>query len=173
MEAVVRRDRDAFSLLLQRHAAGIHAFLFRHVHDAAEAEDLTQETFLRVWSRAGTWKPGRVRFTTWAYRIARNLAIDAWRGRAPEPDPEADVESVPEPSPAAMPGDEDRARRAVRAALSRLPERQRTALVLCHYRGFSNRDAAVTLEVSVEALESLLSRARRALRAALAEYREA
>ena len=171
MIRVQRKDRDAFSLLLSRHGAAIHAFVFRLTGNAADAEDLTQETFLRVWSRAGTWKADRVKFTTWAYRIARNLSIDAWRVRERGgADAEVDVEELAADSPSNDAGD---MKRALEAALAALPERQRTALVLCHHQGWSNREAAQMLDVSVDAVESLLSRARRSLRKTLAPYREA
>ena len=171
MIRVQRKDRDAFSALLGRHGTAIHAFVFRLTGNAADAEDLTQETFLRVWSRAGTWKPGRVKFTTWAYRIARNLCIDAWRTRqGSAADAEVDVEEL---AADATSDDAGQTRRALEAALVALPERQRTALVLCHHQGWSNREAAQMLDVSVDALESLLSRARRSLRKTLAPYREA
>lgn len=171
MIRVQRKDRDAFSDLLSRHSVAIHAFVFRLTGNAADAEDLTQETFLRVWSRAGTWKPDRVKFTTWAYRIARNLCIDAWRVRERGAvDAGVDVEELAADSPANDAGD---AQRALVAALAALPQRQRTALVLCHHQGWSNLEAARMLDVSVDALESLLSRARRSLRKTLAPYREA
>ncbi|MDE0008103.1 MAG: sigma-70 family RNA polymerase sigma factor [Gammaproteobacteria bacterium] len=171
MIRVQRKDTSAFSVLLGRHSAAIHAFVFRLTGNAADAEDFTQETFLRVWSRADTWRPGRVKFTTWAYRIARNLCIDAWRSRrGSAADPETDVEELAADAPS---DDAGRTRRALEAALAALPERQRTALVLCHHQGWSNREAAQMLDVSVDALESLLSRARRSLRKTLAPYREA
>ncbi len=171
MARVQRKDREAFSVLLGRHGTAIHAFVFRFTGNASDAEDLTQETFLRVWSRAGTWEAGRVRFTTWAYRIARNLCIDAWRTRqGATADAEVDVDELAGDSPS---NDAGRVRRALEAALRALPERQRTALVLCHHQGWSNREAAQMLDVSVDALESLLARARRSLRKTLAPYREA
>lgn len=169
MARVQHRDRDAFAVLVERHLDAIHAFSYRFVRNADDAADLAQETFLRVWRNAKSWRPGRVRFTTWLYRIARNLCIDAHRRRR-EAD-EVDVDSLPADGPGAHAGHAAaELRRALDRALAGLPERQRTALLLCH-RGMSNRDAAAVLEVSVEALESLLARARRALRVELAAFR--
>ena len=164
MSRVARQDKQAFNMLLERHLDGIHAFLFRLVENAAEAEELAQETFLRVWSRAGTWRPDSVKFTTWVYRIARNLGIDSLRRRRPPA--EVDPETLPQDN---QPPSE-RVRATVRRALGDLPESQRTALALCHYRGFSNREAAQVLGISVDALESLLARARRSLKKKLAGY---
>lgn len=169
MARVQRQDRDAFAILVDRHLGAIHAFNYRLTRNAEDAADLAQETFLRVWKNAAGWQPGRVKFTTWLHRIARNLCIDAHRRARPaEPlgtEP-ADTKAAPpdaEPERAEL-------RRAMARALAALPERQRTALVLCH-RGMSGRDAAAVLGVSVDALESLLARARRTLRRQLRDHR--
>lgn len=169
MARVQHQDRDAFAVLVERHLKGIHAFTHRMTRDADDAEDLTQETFLRVWANAGSWRPGRVKFTTWLYRIARNLCVDAHRRRRDVED--VDVDTLPSDAadPAAGPA-AAQLRHALERGLATLPERQRTALLLCH-RGMSNRDAAAVLDVSVDALESLLARARRALRLALGDFR--
>jgi len=169
MDRVQTRDRDAFAILVERHLDAIHAFNYRMTRNAEDAADLAQETFLRVWSSARTWRPHRVRFTTWAYRIARNLCIDAHRRRRETeeiaPEALADDTDPPDQAPARA-----RLGQLLRQAISELPERQRTALVLCH-DGMSNRDAAAVLDVSVDALESLLARARRALRLKLQDHR--
>ena len=174
MGRVQHRDRDAFAVLVARHLDGIHAFNYRMTGNAEDAADLAQETFLRVWQRAATWRPdrpagGSVKFTTWLYRIARNLAIDTHRRQRESGevnDNVADGGGTPEDAQTTA-----RLRHALDDALVRLPERQRTALVLCHRDGMSNRNAAAVLEVSVDALESLLARARRTLRLKLREYR--
>ncbi len=169
MARVQHQDRDAFAVLVERHLEPIHAFIRRMTRNADDAEDLAQETFLRVWRNAGSWQPRRVKFTTWLYRIARNLCVDAHRRRRDVED--VDVDSLPSdtPDPATAPANAE-LRQALERGLAALPERQRTALLLCH-RGMSNRDAAAVLDVSVDALESLLARARRALRLALRAFR--
>ena len=175
MSRVQHRDRDAFAVLVTRHLDGIHAFNYRMTRNEEDAADLAQETFLRVWNSAATWRPhrpagGRIRFTTWLHRIARNLCIDAHRRHRETHEVDANFAAVdgaaPEDAPATS-----RLRRAMDQAIADLPERQRTALVLCHRDGMTNRDAAAVLAVSVDALESLLSRARRTLRLKLREYR--
>ena len=122
--------------------------------------------FLRVWRHAGKWKPGGARFDTWMHRVAMNLCYDRLRRRRETPS-DAVPEQVDE-SPSAFDATHagDVAVR-VEAALMALPERQRAAIALCHYQELSNIEAAEILEVSVDALESLLARGRRALRAAL------
>lgn len=169
MDRVQRRDRDAFAVLLARHLDGIHTFNYRMTRNREDAADLAQETFLRVWNSAATWRPNRVKFTTWLHRIARNLCIDAHRRHR---DALAINDNIA--ADGAAPADaptSSQLRRALDQALADLPERQRTAIVLCHRDGMTNRDAAAVLGVSVDALESLLARARRTLRPRLRDYR--
>ena len=172
MLAVQSQDRAAFSALVDRHLDAIHAFNYRQTRNAEDAADLAQETFLRVWTASSTWQPGRVKFTTWLHRIARNLCIDAHRRRRDTEPADFDRLESDAPPPDLAPlhaAMQD----ALQRALTDLPERQRTALLLCHQQGMSNRDAAAVLQVSVDALESLLARARRTLRQELRDYREA
>ena len=135
--------------------------------DAGEAEDVAQETFLRVWRHAAAWNPGKARFDTWLHRVVLNLCYDRLRRRRERPT--ADPPDRPDPAPGperSLEAAETGAR--VRAAVLALPPRQREAIVLCHYQGLGNIEAASAMGVSVEALESLLGRARRSLRAGLA-----
>ncbi len=134
--------------------------------DRAEAEDVAQETFVRLMAKAEDWQAGGAKLRTWLYRVAVNLCIDRRRARRTEPLEE--IELRPDPG-----ADEPAVRRrldltrSVGRALAALPDRQRTALTLVHFQGLSNIEAADALDVSVEALESLLARARRAMRATL------
>lgn len=166
MARVQRRDQEAFTRLLDRHLLGLQKFLMRMTGNAADADEVSQEAFLRIWSHAGRWQGDRVKFTTWLYRIGRNLAIDRHRKNRKTTDD--DVTMIIDESPDASDTiDIDQRQRILRGAVAQLPERQRTALLLCHFDGMSNQDAAVVLEVTVEALESLLSRARRTLKTTL------
>jgi len=161
MARVAEADQQAFTRLLERHATGLHGFLTRMIRNRADAEELTQESFLRVWRNATRWEPDRVRFTTWLYRIGHNLCVDRLRRQREVPLDKApeSVERVETWDP-----DVERLQSIVRREIAALPERQRTALVLCHHQGMSNIEAAQILDVSVDALESLLARARRTLR---------
>ena len=163
---VQRHDQEACTRLLDRHLVGLQRFLTRMTGNAADADEVSQEAFLRIWSHAGRWQPDRVKFTTWLYRIARNLAIDRHRKNRTTSDD--DVTMIVDESPdTAHAIDAERRQRVLRDAVAELPERQRTALMLCHFDGMSNQEAAAVLEVTVEALESLLSRARRTLKTTL------
>jgi RNA polymerase sigma-70 factor (ECF subfamily) len=163
VRAVAGGEAEAFRVLMARYLDRVHAFLQRLTGSRTDAEDLTQETFLRVWRRADTYQPGRVRVSTWLFTIAHNVCIDSLRRQRPTsdgtPEPEADEPADPERRASA-----DELSRALEVALRALPERQRSAVVLCQVQGFSNAQAASILGVGTRALESLLARARRALR---------
>jgi RNA polymerase sigma-70 factor (ECF subfamily) len=165
---VGRGDPAAVQALVARKLPRMLALARRMLGDPVEAEDVAQEVFLKVWKQAPTWRPGAARFDTWMHRVALNLCYDRLRRRREEP-----VAELPErPDPAAAPDRNLEAAQLgarVEAALGKLPGRQREAIVLCHYQEMTNIEAARVMEVSVEALESLLSRGRRALRAALAD----
>jgi RNA polymerase sigma-70 factor (ECF subfamily) len=136
-----------------------------------EAEDVAQETFLRAWKQAPMWKEGSARFDTWLHRVALNLCYDRLRRRREQPTAEPPEQTDPGAAPDRGLLAADVGRR-VAAALEALPERQREAVVLCHYQELGNIEAAGVMEVSVEALESLLARGRRSLRAALKDLVE-
>lgn len=143
----------------------------RMLGNRVDAEDVAQEVFLRVWTHAARWEPGRAQFGTWLHRVATNLCLDRLRRHGTE-----NIDSVPEPQSDAPNPHEELERqelaRRVDLALQSLPPRQRAAVTLTHYQGLSNIEAAAILDVTVEAVESLLGRARRQLRTALATERE-
>jgi RNA polymerase sigma-70 factor (ECF subfamily) len=162
-------DARAAEVLVRRHLPKMVALGRRMLSDAAEAEDVAQEVFLRVWREAPRWRPGAAKFETWMHRVALNLCYDRLRRRREIPDAEAGA-TVADSRPLASEEWLAQQRTAkVHAALAALPERQRAAIVLVHFDDMSNIAAAEILEVSVEALESLLARGRRALKAALAD----
>ena len=166
-------DRDAFARLVERHFKRTVGLAGRIVRNRSDAEEIVQEAFMRAWTKAPDWRSKVERadgalFSTWFYRVVVNLCID--RTRRPIMSPIDDAAEVADPAPA---GDDVVARaetaRRVGDAMARLPERQRTALSLCHFEGMSNIEAAAILDITVGALESLLVRARRALKVELAD----
>lgn len=160
-------DQKAFAELMSRHLLRTVRLAARLSGSDAQADDIAQEAFMRVWRHAARWQDAEqrgARFTTWLYKIVLNLVIDAKRKRqtvAIDDLPEAADEATPNAETALQRRQE---RQKVEAALRQLPDRQRDAFVLCFYEEYSNREAAEALDVSVKALESLLVRARRTLR---------
>jgi len=171
MARIGRSDARAFALLVERHRGSTMRLAYRILRDRAEAEDVVQEAFERVWRLAGEWRlrDGGTVFA-WLARIVINRAIDRTRAKRPEP-----LESVELRAEAPNAEDEVAGRQLgarIARALEGLPERQRLAFSLCQIDRSSNADAAMTLGVSVGALELLLVRARKAMRRALADVME-
>lgn len=168
LQRVALGDPAAVRALTARKLPRLLALAGRMLNGAAEAEDVAQEAMIRAWRQAPQWRPGAARFDTWLHRVTLNLCYDRLRRRR-----EITVDELPEradegPAPDRGLQAQDTGRR-VAAAMDGLPDRQREAVALCHYQELSNIEAAAVMGVSVEALESLLSRGRRALRSALAD----
>jgi RNA polymerase sigma factor (sigma-70 family) len=168
MRCVAVRDGDGFRLLVERYGERPYRIAWRMLADGAEAQDVAQEALLRLWQNAANWRGGGPGVAAWLTRVATNLCLDRLRVRA-----RLSGEAVPERADVApladalIAGDQQRA--AVIAALDILPERQRAAVVLTYYEDHSNAKAAQMLEMNIKAFESLLLRARRALKALLLE----
>lgn len=165
---VGRGDPAAIQALVARKLPRVLNLAQRMLGDPIEAEDVAQEAMLRAWKQAPRWTPGKAKFDTWLHRVALNLCYDRLRRRREIPT------DVPPERPDEGPGP-DRGLLAaetgarVATAMRSLPDRQREAIVLCHYQELTNIEAAGLMDVSVEALESLLSRGRRALRQSLSD----
>lgn len=165
-------DAAAARLLTARLAPRAYGHAARVLGDAAEAEDVVQEAMLRLWKIAPRWDAGRAQASTWLYRVVANLCADRLRARRPGPLEEADAPA--DPAPGAEAQLQAAARHdALQAALMRLPERQRQAVVLRHIEGLTNPEIAQILDASVEAVESLSARGKRSLAADLAAQRDA
>ena len=161
-----RGEEAAFRLLIARKLSRVHGLATRLLRDPGEADDVAQDAFLRVWRQAAGWRTGEARFDTWLHRVVLNLCTDRLRQRR-----EATVDVLPEQVDPAPPADHgilrDETARTVQDAIAQLPARQKEALVLHTYQDLSNIEIAQVMGISIEALESLLSRARRALRSML------
>jgi len=165
---VAAGEERAFRALVDRHLPSVLGIARRMLRDDAEAEDVSQEALLRLWRNAAGLELGANGVRPWLRRVVSNLCIDRARARR-----NVNVtDAVPEESEPAGQlrhlAERELAGR-VDAALKALPERQRLALTLFHYEGMSQIEVGNTLGISDEAVESLLARARRTLKAALAE----
>ena len=173
-EELIRRitsgDRMAFHTLAGRYMKIVHAAVYRMHPFSSEAEDLVQETWLRVWSKAGTYREdGGASVSTWIYRIASNLCIDHKRRGKPTSDIE--LHEIADTTDSAEKKMQDRqTQKLVKDALASLPARQRMALVLTYYQGLSNAEAAESMETSVKSIEGLLVRARKTLQVRLKKH---
>lgn len=163
-------ERAAFDVLASRFMLRLRRAALRVLSDPAAAEDAAQDALLRAWMRAATYDPGQANVSTWLHRITVNAAID--RVRAARPTTEV-PETLLDPAEAADALLAGRERQALLAeAIASLPARQRTAITLTYEEGWSGQDAAQALSISTRALEGLLHRGRKLLRAYM-EAREA
>ena len=155
-------DQAAARQLTLRLAPRAFKQAYRMLGVQADAEDLAQEAMMRVWKIAPEWRSGEAKVTTWLYRVVANLCLDRLR-KVQSTSLDAIDEPI-DPSPSAADDMQSNARLdALQAALIALPERQRQALVLRHIEELANPEIADVMEISVEAVESLTSRGKRAL----------
>ena len=163
IRAIASGDSAAFARLIDREAPRLLRFAQGMLGSAEEAEDVAQETLLRLFENAATWEP-QARIGTWLHRVCYNRAIDHLRRRRAlvEEDALAELPDGAELPDAALVRSE--AVRSVRDAIAHLPHRQRTAILLFHFQELPQRDAATIMGVSETAFESLLARARRRMR---------
>jgi RNA polymerase sigma factor (sigma-70 family) len=170
MARVVARDRAAFRLLANRHGERIYRIAWRMTQNATEAEDVAQDSLLKLWSQTG-WTPGQGGVGAWLARVATNACLDRLRKNRFRSDEEVPERADDAPLADAMLAQNDEAQRA-RDAIAALPDTQRAAIVLTYYEDLPNRDAAKAMDLNIKAFESLLFRARSALKQALSGLRE-
>ncbi len=172
MEQVKLGVSPAFSALVERHSRRFYGLAYRYMGRKAEAEDIVQEGFLRVWKNPEHWHNDRsTKFTTWFYRVIVNLCLDELRKKKPSslptgwdtPDesPDQDTLKVIE---------ERRKQTMLEEAMRSLPKRQQTALNLCFYEGVSNQEAADIMGIPIKTLQSLVMRGKLNLKEKLKHF---
>lgn len=161
-------DKGAFAHLVSRHADRAYALALRILKNADDADDVVQDSFMKLWIHRKRMEIGRAKFSTWLYRVITNRCIDLCRGprmddidTAPEvaDDREDVVSTLHRASMASL----------LEAALARLPDQQRIAVILSYHEAMSNAEIAEVMETTVMAVESLLKRGRQQLRKHLAQ----
>jgi RNA polymerase sigma-70 factor (ECF subfamily) len=166
-------DRFAFEELVRRHADRLYAVILRFVADDDEAQEVTQETFLRAWRSIGRFE-GRSQFFTWIYRIGINEAKRRAARQPPAPVLSLDDEPVPEaPDWSEAPQariEQAELRRVLEEAVRALPFEYRAPIILRDIEGLSTRDAAEIVDLGEAAFKSRLHRARLAVRRAVDEH---
>jgi RNA polymerase sigma-70 factor, ECF subfamily len=173
-------DESAFDQLMEKFKAPVLNYIVRQIGSIDDAEDIAQNVFVQVYKSAERYEP-TAKFTTWLFTIARNLCLNEFRRRQRHPvqsleqtlsdDPEAEPAQLPDPK-ARSPSQETvdtELQQCILAAIQRLPENQRTAVLLCRYDGLAYEEIAKVLNTSVSATKSLLHRARETLKEELKE----
>jgi RNA polymerase sigma-70 factor (ECF subfamily) len=156
-------ERQAFDVLAGRYMLRLRRAAMRVLADPAAAEDAAQDALLRAWMRASTYDRKQASVSTWLHRVAVNAAIDRVRAARPTTELPETLLDPAEAADALLVGRERS--RMLAEAIASLPARQRTALTLTYGEGWSGQDAARALSVSTRALEGLLHRGRKLVRA--------
>jgi RNA polymerase sigma-70 factor (ECF subfamily) len=172
MTAIADGDQRVYADAVRQHSRAIGFYAFRMLGNKDSAEDIAQETFLRLWTHADRWRSDKASISTWLHRIAHNLCIDSMRKDRSSQTEEFEDEIPDQTRDAELQQEWDERQQRLQAALMMMPERQRSAIVLTHYQGLGNQAVASIMDLSVDALESLLARSRRALRTMLADLQE-
>jgi RNA polymerase sigma-70 factor (ECF subfamily) len=169
LDRLATSDEEAFRLLVARHIDRAYAIALRIIGNAADAEDVVQDTMLKVWTHRGQWQHGRAKFSTWLYRVVSNRCIDLRRKPRTE-----NVDAVPEVADGQPDASSIIERNEVKdlldTAMLRLPEQQRVAVILSYHENMSNGEIAEVMDTTVSAVESLLKRGRQQLRELLRRH---
>lgn len=179
MEKVRTGDADAFRELVEAHQQRVIGTVARMIGDPNDAEDLSQQVFVRVWKSAPRWEP-TAKFTTWLYTILRNLVFNECRRRARHKTVSLDAATDSEDHPRQFADGNVKSpdttmldaemQDAIERSIQELPEAQRMAVIMRRYQDVSYEEIAEVLELTVPSVKSLLFRARTDLREKLRKY---
>ncbi|MEM9432760.1 MAG: RNA polymerase sigma factor [Pseudomonadota bacterium] len=171
LELYAGGDAQAAACLTARLAPRILSHCQRRLGDRSEAEDVVQDAMFKLWQIAPSWEPGRAKLSTWLFQVASNLCVDRLRRRR-----SVGLDEIAEPVDN-TPSVETRLMQtsrlnALETALEKLPDRQKQAVLLRHIEGLSNPEIGEIMDLSVEAVESLTARGKRALAGLLSRRKE-
>ncbi len=170
INSIASGDQVAFAELVRRYLSGLVKFSARYTQSLPCSEDVVQESFLRVWKNAGSWREVKGTAKSWLYKIVYNLTMDYLRKQQLERRHREDVmDDEPVDNGLEKNMVESENRQHLHQALLDLPERQRTALTLFLVNGLSGVEVARVLDLNIEASDSLLARARRNLKSKVQE----
>ena len=162
------RDERALAALMDRHMRSLYKLAYYMLGDAMSAEDITQRVFIKTWEHSVNWQPGQAKLLSWMRRVATNACLDQIKKKKP-----IYTDVVPD---SADPADtaydiivKTEQKKSVKFAISELPDKQKTALVLSYYQEVSQKEGAAIMDITVSAYESLLVRARKTLKINLAD----
>ncbi len=165
-------DERAFEELVRKHTRGVLNLVYRYLGDASRAEDISQDVFVKVYRARMKYEP-KAKFSTWLYRIAVNHCLNEIRSRKSQPVGTSPINDLLE-EPAGRDPDarlrRQELQRAVKAAIDALPENQRMAVILARYQELSYEQIAEAMDMSLEAVKSVLFRAKENLKQKLARY---
>lgn len=170
MSRVAEGDMRACREVSEAYMTKMYRFAVGTLNDTHAAEDVVQEAFLRLWKIAPKWK-AQAQIGTWLHRVVYNLCIDILRKTNRYSDTEVPELADPAQSPIEARA-EAQTRSSVLNGINQLPERQKIAVLLVHFEECSNIEAAARMDISVDALESLLARGRRKLKDLLLSKRD-
>lgn len=163
LRRIGQNDEGAFRMLVERHVDRAFALALRILDNRADADDVVQDSLLKVWTHRDRWECGRAKFSTWLYRVVTNRCIDLHR-RPRSEDVEAVGEVADEKPDAVTAMHRTEVSEMLDAAMNRLPDQQRIAIILSYHESMSNAEIADVMDTTVSAVESLLKRARQQLR---------
>lgn len=172
LERIKAGDHAAFAALVRLHSTRFYRVAYRFLGNKEQSEDMVQDAFLKLWENPSSWNPNSgAKFTTWFYRVVVNLCLDVKKKHTPLPLAEDfDVADGRDSQETTL--IESERRTLLNQEIDQLPERQKTALVLCFMEGLSNQEAATIMGLQLKALQSLLMRAKERLSERLKDYRE-
>lgn len=173
--ALAAGDHGALKSLMERHLQSIKSLAWYMLKDEMKAEDIAQEVFIKAWKHAPNWQSGGAKYSTWLYRVAKNLCYDQLRKKQ-----EVHLDVLPDITDPSLASDEamiqsdtlTSQKTHIAAALNALPRRQNLAIILCHFQNKSQKQAADIMEINVRAYEGLLARGRHNLRQRLNPHKK-